>query len=147
MDDARVYDLALRCLALRPHGVVELGRKLRAKGASPAAVAEALERCQASGCLNDAAFAESLARNRLLDRRYGPGRVRLELRSLEVAAELAEAALDRLLAETDAIALARSALEKRFGSAPAQDTKSLKKRYDYLMRRGFDADTIRQVLR
>jgi SOS response regulatory protein OraA/RecX len=56
------YELALKLLALRPHSTVELGRKLRQRGCSGAAVEEALERARARGYLDDEAFARAQRR-------------------------------------------------------------------------------------
>ncbi|MBF0137595.1 MAG: regulatory protein RecX [Magnetococcales bacterium] len=147
MDAAHVYNLALRCLAQRPHSIQELTRKLHQKGAPPDLVAQAMARCQELGFLNDSAFAEALTRNRLQNKLCGPQRVRADLRLRGVATEEAESALATFLATTDLVTLARAARDKRFGPVSPIDQATLKKQYDFLVRRGFDADTIWQVLR
>ncbi|MBF0154197.1 MAG: regulatory protein RecX [Magnetococcales bacterium] len=146
MDATHVYDMALRCLARRPHGIQELTRKLYQKGAPSELVEQAIARCLEQGYLNDAAFAEALTRNRLQNKLCGPQRVRAELHQRGVSAGQTESALADFLATTDLLALARAARDKKFGSAPPPDRATLKKQYDFLVRRGFDADTIWQIL-
>ncbi|MBF0177310.1 MAG: regulatory protein RecX [Magnetococcales bacterium] len=146
MDATHVYDLALRCLAQRPHGIQELTRKLHRKGAPRELVAQAIARCLEQGYLNDAAFAEALTRDRMRNRQCGPLRVRADLRARGVAEADAATALENFLVATDLVTLARAARDKRFGSVPPSDRVSLKKQYDFLVRRGFDADTIWQLL-
>lgn len=146
-DFQRVYHQALRCLARRAHGEEELRRKLLAKGAPPALVESALARCRELGYLNDATFAAGLARHRLADSRHGPLRIRAELRARGVEVELVEEALTRAREELEPSAAARAALERRYGTAPPADRRELKRRYDFLARRGFTAATIREVLR
>ena len=58
-DEEGALRAALRLLERRPHGRVELDRKLRRKGHGEAAAAAALARLDRLGLLDDAAFAES----------------------------------------------------------------------------------------
>lgn len=148
----RAYDRAIQLLARRAHSTWELQCKLLRGKTSPEVVHRVCERCQALGYLDDADFALSRARYRLLHGHYGPERVRAELRSLHVDPPYIQQSLDTLLAETDVVHLATAALAKRFGNSP-DDTqadehgqRNKKRRYDYLARRGFNSHTIWQVL-
>jgi SOS response regulatory protein OraA/RecX len=106
------------------------------------------DRCRELGYLDDAAFALSRARHRLYHGRYGPRRVWAELRTLRIADEQIQQALDILLAERDVVSLAGVALEKRFGDGKRaeNDRRALQQQYDFLSRRGFNDEAIWQVL-
>src|SRR5438045_1157242 len=54
------FDAAIRLLGVRPHGEVELRRKLARRGCPPEQVDEALERARRLGYLDDRAFARAL---------------------------------------------------------------------------------------
>lgn len=142
----RVYDQALRWLARRAYGEEELRRRLLAQGAPTAWVEQALARCRELGYLNDAAFAASLARHRLGQSGQGAARVRAELQARGLASETVTAALAEAQAENDPLASARAALAKRFGLQPAADRRELKRRFDFLTRRGFAGDVIWRAL-
>ncbi len=149
------YDQAIRWLTRRAYGERELENRLQQSGFATEAVAQACARCRELGYLDDAAFALSRARYRLHHGHYGPRRVWAELRALQVDDEYIQQALDFLLAETDSVSLAEAALSKQFGAAvgrvagePDQTgRRDAKRRYDFLARRGFNDETIWQVLR
>ena len=152
----RAYDQAIRLLARRAHSTWELQYKLRrGKNKISAAVMQRVcERCQELGYLNDADFAMSRARYRLLHARHGPRRIQAELRALHIDELYIQQALDALLAETDEVKLATVALSKHFGDGSdgdttlsrAQERKEKKRRYDFLLRRGFSEEAIWQIL-
>lgn len=178
----RAYDRAVRLLARRAHSVWELQQKLSQGKTSLEVVHRVCERCRELGYLDDADFALSRTRFRLLHGQHGPRRVWAELRALHVEAHHIQSALDELLAETSEFSLAAAALAKRFGekypareradegfpdeapwhTAPlraaqagdrfhaelsgAEAWRDKKRRYDFLARRGFTDDAIRQVL-
>lgn len=150
----QLYDRAVRLLARRGHGTWELRTKLLQRGVDATVVDEVLDRCKALNYLNDFEFALSRARYRIQHGGYGPGRVRAELRSLRIEDRDIQKALDDILSETSSYRLAEKALNKRFGNqkdGAAEEVtvlsqKELKKRYDYLARRGFDNEDIWQVL-
>ncbi len=91
-DEEGALRAALRLLERRPHGRVELDRKLRRKGHGEAAAAAALARLDRLGLLDDAAFAESYVSARA-GRGRGPARLRRDLEALGVPT----AAIDRAL--------------------------------------------------
>lgn len=153
------YERAIRLLARRSHGEQELQRKLLQGKTSREVVARVCASCRALGLLDDAAFALSRTRYRLLHGRYGPSYVRAELRALRVEEHHICDALDALLAEHDVVELATHALSKRFvvktdpqdavaeaRRGPVCRAGGKKRCYDFLARRGFDDQTIRQVL-
>lgn len=146
MEAQAVYDLAIRLLAGRSYSQAELTRRLLAAGADPEAATAAVALCLGEGALNDADFALEKARKRLHGNRRGPELVRAELRHLGLDDDVIEAALG----DIDPLALAADALRRRFGPPPdATDPlpfREVRRRADYLRRRGFDEEIIGQLL-
>jgi regulatory protein len=153
-EDRPAYEQAIRWLARRPYGVWELQQRLLQTGVRQEQWQRVCARCQELGYLDDAAFALSRARYRLHHAGYGPRWVTAELRALQVGEEEIRNALSELLAEVNAVDLARKALHKRFGpvdngsSAEKMGDRQQKKRqYAFLARRGFDDEVIWQLIR
>lgn len=88
----------LRLLERRPHGRLELERKLGHRGHAAAAVTAALSRLDRLGLLDDAAFAESYVAGRAA-RGRGPARLRRDLESLGVSSSVIAGALRSLTRE------------------------------------------------
>ncbi|OSM06140.1 regulatory protein RecX [Magnetofaba australis] len=147
MDAAEVYDQALRWLTRRDYGARELVSRLKQNGASHQDAESALARCQELGYQDDARYAAMMVKSRL-GRGQGAQRIRQELRAKGVADGVIDLALDEALErpENDPREQALQALIKRFGEASTTDRREIKRRYDFLLRRGFDSETIRSVL-
>src|SRR3546814_606435 len=102
----------------------------------------------AEGWQDDARFATSLARMRA-GSGYGPIRIRAELGThgldevviVQAFAALAEAG------EDDWRRQARNLVRRRFGDDFTRDLALRRKAADFLLRRGFDGDTIRSASR
>ncbi|MBF0588032.1 MAG: regulatory protein RecX [Magnetococcales bacterium] len=147
--DMKLYNRAIRFLARRPYGVMELRRRLSRDGCDEQALEHVLARCLEMGYLDDAQFAESFARNRVVHQLYGPARVWRDLRQLDVEKSLIERALSLAWEEVDQMEGARRALRKRYGRTVEKDVpdrREKKRRYDFLCRRGFDYDVVWDVL-
>jgi regulatory protein len=139
-DERTAYDRGLSMLARREHSQRELRARLERGGYDEAEAAEAIERLGEQNYQDDERFAEMLLRARIAHG-YGPARIRAELRSHGLNA----AAIDALIAaaEVDWSALATAQLRKKYGSKSAADHAERGKRAQFLLRRGFSADTVR----
>jgi regulatory protein len=107
----------------------------------------AVRRCVASGYVDDAAMAVSVAARH---RRAGHGRARVaaDLRAKGVAAELISEALDGQNDTEEASALAvAQRLWERSGTSGARDQRARLRVASALQRRGFSASLISRVLR
>ncbi len=143
---AAAHERALRLLAVRPRGRVELLRALEDRGFAAAAVARALERLASQELLDDLSAARSAMRTR--GSRYGRSRVERELkargfdRETIAAADLAEGGAGR---EDAAL---RKAFE-RLWAARSDLAPPLKRRrvFDALTRRGFRPEKISEMIR
>ena len=155
-DLAGSLEIALRFLGTRPRTRWELERRLRAAGASDEVLDGALARLAELGYLDDDAFARYWAEQR--DRHAPRGRrlVEAELRQRGVPREVIERLRaeplerrpeDESLPETE-LERARVALSRHLrGRLLPEDLSALQRIGMFLMRRGFDAETVRAVLR
>jgi regulatory protein len=130
------FDAAIRLLGVRPHGEVELRRKLARRGCPPEHVDEALERVRRLGYLDDGAFARALVAYRVGGR--GAAMIAAELAARGVDREVAAEALAEV-SEADQVAAARRLAAR----APSADRQRVAAR---LQRRGFAPDVIRTAL-
>lgn len=139
---------ALGLLVRREHSQRELARKLTARGIPQADADAAVARMATEGWQDDARFAASLARSRA-GGGYGPVRIRAELESHGIAAEMIAAALAALAetGEDDWLAHARALVARRYGMRTARTPAMQRKAADFLLRRGFDTATVRTAVR
>jgi regulatory protein len=140
-------DAALRILRGAGQSGMSLQRKLEQRGYATEAAAEAVQRCIATGYVNDAAMAASVAARH---RRAGHGRARVaaDLKSKGVAPELISDALDGQsdTEESAALAVARQ-LWERSGSADPRDRRAYMRVAGALQRRGFSSSVVSRVMR
>ena len=129
---------ALRLLARREHSRAELGRKLAPRAESPAALQSLLDALEQKKQLCDARYASERAR--VLARKYGAARIRLDLKSKGVAADVAEGVALEGEAERAAAILARKY------RAPAATREEIARRMRFLQQRGFAHEVIRRLL-
>jgi regulatory protein len=136
------YGKALGLLTRREHSGRELQRKLTRTGYSADETADALGRLREQSFQDDDRFAGLLVRSRVAQGQ-GPRRILAELRTHGIA----DAAAQQALAEegTDWLALARQIHRRRYGAAAAADRQEIQRRAAFLLRRGFDAATVRAI--
>ena len=155
---ASALEVAVRFLATRPRTRAEVERRLRRAGFAEAEVRAALERLAELGYVDDAAFARWWAEQR--DRHSPRGRrmIEAELRQRGVRADLIEAFREEHAAPErgpqdeglpgDERERAEQALARHLRDRPLpHDAKALQRIGMYLVRRGFEPDTARAVIR
>lgn len=129
---------ALRLLARREHSRAELGRKLAPRAASPEALQSLLDSLEQKQQLSNARFASERAR--VLSRKFGAARIRLDLKSKGVGEEIIDSVALEGEAERAAAILAR----KYRSSATTREERA--RRMRFLQQRGFSHETIRKLL-
>jgi len=126
-----------RLLAMREHSVGEVKAKLARKQFGSEVVNRTIDKYRKQGLLDDAHYAQAIAR-RLLERNpCGQAYLVASLRRKLIDRALAEKTAEFLLAGRDEVELARTALEKRwsrFGQFELETAR--RKAYNYLSRRG-----------
>lgn len=149
VDREAAYRTALRALERRSFAKRDLHRRLVLKGHLPELAAEAVERAEAAGFLDDAKYARQYVISRSA-RGRGPARLRRELAQVGVARELIDSALAELStsdpeAEREQIetiiARKRPQLE---GLPPYQVRRRL---LAVLARRGYTGFEVRELVR
>ncbi|MFG6667267.1 regulatory protein RecX [Halomonas sp. HNIBRBA4712] len=145
--------VAIDLLARREYSRAELHQKLLQKAFDEAEILECLNALEEQGLQDDARFAESFVRSRVL-RGQGPMRIKMELGRRCIKSDLQSDAL-RLVAEQERIdwfELAAETLQRRFRTSGASDgerfvpPKERARRERFLAQRGFDFDQIRYAL-
>ncbi len=146
-DAAAAYHTLLRLVERRPFAARDLARRLVLKGHPPDAAAQAVERAEAVGLVDDARFVEHFVATRSA-RGRGPLRLRKDLSVLGVPRGL----IDRGLAEAfgpdgqngpDVEALARKRLAQLHGLPRPVARRRL---LAFLARRGFVGDPVLRVV-
>ncbi len=156
-DPEAAMEIAVRFLGTRPRTRWELERRLRRAAAEPNVIAATLDRLAAMGYVDDVAFARWWAEQR--DRHAPRGRrmVEAELRQHGVprdvleelrGGELAEPAFDGESLPASESERARVALDRHLRGRPLPSDPGARQRIGaFLMRRGFDPETVRGAIR
>jgi regulatory protein len=151
-------EIAVGYLGTRPRTRWETERRLRRAGAGDPVIAQTVDRLTELGYLDDAAFARWWGEQR--DRHAARGRrmIEAELRQHGVPRDIIEAyraehAAPERRPEDDAVPAseaerAADALARHLRGRPLPtDAKALQRVGMFLVRRGFDPDTVRATLR
>ena len=144
-----VYDRALNMLAFRARSAAELSRALIRKGSDAVHVAHAIGRLVEQGFVDDAAFARSFTRAKVVGAHHSRRRVQLELQRKGVARDIAAEAIEEVLVEeeVDQLALIEIAARRKLRTLVALDPPVQRRRlYAFLARRGFDGSDIQRVM-
>jgi Uncharacterized protein conserved in bacteria len=145
----KVYDRAVNMLAFRARSSAELARSLVRKGESKELVELAIARLHEQGLLDDAAFAQSFTRTKVLGAQQSRRRVQQELARKGVARAVTDAAIATVFEEegVDQREVVEQAARKKLRSLAKLEPLVRRRRlYAFLARRGYDADDIRRAM-
>lgn len=157
-DATAAMEMAVRYLGTRPRTRWELDRRLRRAGVGDSVVDATLERLAEIGYVDDAAFARWWGDQRDRHAPRGLRMIEAELRQHGVGREVIEAYRaehaapervpeDRALPGSE-VERAREALERHLRGRPLPaDARALQRVGMFLMRRGFDPETVRATIR
>ena len=138
------YSHALDALSRRARSTVELQRWLKEREHDPAEIELAIERLTASGLLDDARYAMSFARSRLLDRKLSKRRVLGELSRRGVARGVNAVMEEEGIDEEAGVALVAA---RKYRSLAKLDPQTAYRRLvGFLARRGYDGDVVRRAV-
>ncbi|MGQ9806544.1 MAG: regulatory protein RecX [Chlorobiales bacterium] len=149
--DAAIYDeaktAAFTILARRIHSEKELRDKLRKKKFPPETIQKVILKLYEMNLLNDSQFAGALVRDKLKRTPIGKSALKSKLFQKGIAKET----IDDVLKEIDlnSEALCAKAAEQKLKTLTKETDiqKRKQKLVQFLMRRGFDWETIRNALR
>ncbi|MEW6509412.1 MAG: RecX family transcriptional regulator [Bacteroidota bacterium] len=137
---------ALRLLSVRPRSEREIRDRLREKAFGEEEIVGTINDLKSTGLVDDEAFARTYIRNALALKPSGRVLLRRNLLLLGVRREVADEALDEVLAgvgqEENAVRAAE-AFVKRASGRKRQDPRKLRQRLTaYLLRRGYTWDEV-----
>lgn len=150
LDEAGLFDYAVKALGRRMRSEAELRRLMKARVETDAqgetTIGAVVARLKDYGYLNDASFAETYARLRQENEKFGVRRVRQDLQQKGVQSDLIAETLDARYGQTNEEALAREHLERKRIRKPENEKETAR-----VMRRlvaaGFSTGTIYKILR
>lgn len=144
-DAHRAQEKALYLLEYRSHSKKELTEKIARTAASYEAAQTAADRMEELGLVDDEDYARRYAREMFLRKRWGPMRVRQELRQKGISSQL----IDELLAEYDDADATQeniqAVLEKKYADW-AEDEKVRRRAFAGLQRLGYSYGDIRAAM-
>src|SRR5580704_13517529 len=150
LNEAGLFDYAVKALGRKMRSEAELRRlmktRIEADARGVAAISAVVARLKDYGYLNDASFAETYARLRQENEKFGVRRVRQDLQQKGVHSDLIAETLDARYGQTNEEALAREHLERKRIRKPENEKETAR-----VMRRlvaaGFSTGTIYKILR
>ena len=150
LNETGLYDYAVKALSRRMRTEADL-RRLMHTHIEPGErgeqiVAAVVKRLSEHGYLDDVAYAETYARLRQENEKFGARRVRQDLRQKGVPAELADQTIEARYGGTNEEALARAHLERKRIAKPT-DQKETARVVRRLVTAGFSIATIYKILR
>ncbi len=142
-----VRNAALRLLNHRAYSGGELTERLVRKGHSRHMAAETIQEFATAGFIDDEAYAQALARVTITAKPASCELIVRKLRARQIAPDLAEKVAREVLAGTDPVEAAVRLARKRLPSlARVSRSTAVRRLTGTLARRGFDSDTIGEVL-
>ena len=151
LEAAALYEYAVRLLSVRTYSTENLRTKLRNRALRLEDIDAALERLNEVGYLNDARYAEGLARNKVEGAGFGRTRVLSDLRSQRLPAQIAEKAVEEAFAGKNEAELIDAYIERRLPAlkpgVKVEDPKVLARSYRRLLRAGFASGPVLAALK
>lgn len=140
-------EVALRSLSRTPKSTREISRRLRDRGFEEQLIGEVVCELEKYGYLNDRDFARIYSEGCLRTNPLGPRLLSQKLFKKGLSRELIEQTVEETYRQHDEVTLAKRLLMKRREAYEGLDSRIARKRKaDYLARRGFCWDAIREAL-
>ena len=144
---ADAWQAAMKHLNRRAASRQELGHKLEAAGRDPQAVHEVLDRLEQLGALDDEALGRALIDEARSKSAAGPALLRQKLQRRGLDDQMVDRMLEQATEREDPVESALALARQRAKSMSRLDPLTRARRlWGALQRRGFDEDTIEQVM-
>lgn len=143
----KFYDRALRFLSYRPRSEKEITNFLKKKKVEPPIISKIIKKLKEQNFINDEEFTKWWIEQRTHFRPRGIRVIKLELRQKGISQEI----IDEILSNEDIKILseesARKLIEKKIISYKGLPKQELyQKLSQFLLRRGFDWETVKEVI-
>ena len=145
-EQQQTYADALAYLARKPRTAYEISMRLREKGWGEAAIVSSIERLSAEGFIDDTAYAQQWANQRVKSKAKGKLWVKQELRQKGISKPLIEEALNGI-SEEDEFESALQLAIKKWNQTSGEVMDKQRKTGSFLMRRGYSGSLVSRVLR
>lgn len=142
----QTYADALAYLARKPRTAYEISARLREKGWGESAIASNIERLTKEGFIDDTAYAQQWAGQRVTRKGKGKLWVKEELRQKGISKPLIEEALNSV-SEEDEYGSALQLAHKKWNQTSGERIDRQRKVGAFLMRRGYSGSLVSRVLR
>jgi regulatory protein len=150
LDEAALYDYAVKALGRRMRTVAELKRLMRSRVETgepgEEKIAHIIARLKEQRYLNDTSYASSYARLRQANQSFGKRRVQQDLAQKGVHAEVIAKTLDAAYGDVNEEELARRHLERKRVQKPTNE-KEATRVMRMLVRAGFSTGVIFRILK
>jgi len=143
---AKAKDSALVYLSHRDRSVKEMITKLYSKGYEPEIVKKVIHNLLKSDLLDDENFAWVFSRSKVESRSWGPVKLQYELTLKGIDKEILEKTIDKIYDKYDQYDLIKSLLSKRIKDDSEVSRKEMKKHVNFLQRRGYRWEIIREAI-
>ena len=143
---AKAKDSALVYLSHRDRSVKEMINKLHSKGYQPEIVKKVIYILLKSDLLDDEKFAWVFSRSKVESRSWGPVKLQYELTLKGIDKEILEKTINKVYEKYSQYDLIRSLLSKRIEEGSEVSRKEMKKHINFLQRRGYRWDIIREAI-
>lgn len=137
---------SLRLLAASPKTRGELAKKLTEKGYPEEIVRQTLDQLESQGLLSDRAYAVNLLSRFVHAQPSGRRRIAFEMKKRGVPAKIREDVLSQVTPEQEADRAREIGLARWERFKNLDEPKRKKRVYDFLIRRGFDFQLVRDVV-
>ncbi|GGN90153.1 regulatory protein RecX [Saccharibacillus kuerlensis] len=139
------YAQAINYLSFKPRTSGEIEQKLLEKEIDPEAAADTVRRLEEEKLVDDAAYAQEWAYQRVTGRKKGKVLVKQELRRKGIDQELIDDALDAL-DDDDEMQSAEELAAKKWRTTKGDTWDRKRKTAAFIMRRGFSSDIARKAV-
>ncbi len=144
LDEAGLWDYALRILSRKAYSAGEIKQKLSLRAAPGTDIPSVLTKLKEYGFADDEKFSETFAQSRLRNDGFGKARVLRDLRTKRISSKVAEQAVDKTFADTSEADLIDNYLARKYRSKDLveflKEEKNLASAYRRLRLAGFSSN-------
>lgn len=143
----KAQDAAYRHLAVRARSQAEVRERLREKGYSFEVTEAVVKKLEGLGYLNDHEFALGWARSQVKRRHLGRLGLREELMRRGLSRDIIDQTVKEIYEECQEREVAHELVRKKMRGKAVHETQELRRLSDFLRRRGFSYEVIKEVLK
>ncbi len=143
---SKAKESAIIYLSYRDRSIAEMNQRLSQKGYPAEVIEKVIHNLEEVDLLNEERFAFSFSRYKVEDKSWGPEKLRFELRVKGIDKELSEEVINRTYEKYSQNDLIQKLMSKRIKNRQNVNRAEMKKHIDFLMRRGFRWDAIREAI-